>query len=172
MGLTPTRGDFVLFDTGGFLGALIRLGTRSSFNHGAIVWTSEGDLILEAAPRAGIRVNSIRSYGRDNRVFSTDHIPLMPYERSAILAKADSLRGVGYGYLDIVALALYSVTGLRWKWLTRRVMREDRLICSQYIAVCYAAAGITLVPGKTPQEVTPGDLALALLEWPAPAPCA
>lgn len=157
------RGDFVIVRTGGFLGWLIRLGTLSPVNHAAIAL--DDIHILEAAPFAGVRGSTITAYG-DDFTASSDRIVLTDTQREQIAERALELVGTKYSFIDIGALALWSTLHIRWVWLELLVKRTDHMICSQFVAECYCAAGIDLVPGKEPQEVTPADLALYLLVTP------
>lgn len=158
------RGDFALIQTGGFLGWIIEVGTLSRVNHAALL-TTDGDLaILEATPQHGIVPGDMSEYHGKVQYLSNGQITLTDEQRNAILERANMLRGTKYGFLDIVALSLWSTLHLRFSWLETMVKRQDRMICSQFIADCYAFADVELVPGKEPQEVTPGDLAAFLAQ--------
>lgn len=148
-------GDYFCVSLHDLASALIRFGTRNHWNHAGIV-TSKG--LVEAAAKGAV-LSRLDEYGRADDLISNDSEDLHPDQAATIQRKALSLLGTPYGFPDIVWLALYSTLGLKWRWLERRVMREDRMICSQLVATCYAAAGIDVVPGKRAQEVTPGDLA-------------
>lgn len=148
-------GSYYCVSTPGMVAALIRFGTRNHWNHAGIVGVR---YLIEAQPSHGVSVAAKSTYdGVDDLITNDSEVLTIP-QVTAIDAKARSLLRTPYNFLDIASLALYSA-GIKVKWLARRVMREDRMICSQVVATCYKAAGIDLVPGKQPQEVTPGDLA-------------
>jgi uncharacterized protein YycO len=149
-------GSYGCVRTGGWQAWLIRVGTRSKFNHAFVVMTSDGH-IIEADP-GGARWARISDYGNDCKVFDTAE-ELTEEQRTKICFKAELLLGTPYGWLDIARLALRCL-GLRWRWLTRRADEERAMICSQLVAACGAAAGVDWLCGReAPAAVTPGDLA-------------
>lgn len=153
--MDPRPGDYLVIATGGFLGAVIRLGTRARYNHAAVV--VEDGLAVEASVY-GARLTPIAGSGwtliADNAVE-----PRTEEQRAAVVAAARQVIGTPYGFLDIVALGLVAL-GLRWSYLEARVAREDRLICSQLVDAAYLRAGVHLFDdGRASQSVTPGDLA-------------
>lgn len=140
------------------MGKVIRLATRSQVNHAFIV--VDASHIVEARP-TGAALKPISEYA-DHLVVFNDTEPLTDIERAGIVAQAlaYATRGVGYGFLDILALAI-TTFGVRWGWLARRVERDDRLICSQLVDRCYLAVGVHLFDdGRLSGQVTPGDLLL------------
>lgn len=161
-GVVPTYGDW----KGRLIGWLIRYGTDSPVNH-AFVYIGGGK-IVEAQP-GGARIVKASRYHKV--AWSTGEIRLTDAQRTAIAATAQGFaaRKVGYGWLDIVAIALAQrrTFGLvhalapieKQPWWVRRIQRLDRLICSQLVDLAYADAGVQLFDdGRIPGLVSPGDL--------------
>jgi uncharacterized protein YycO len=149
----PPVGSYGVTATGGIAGWFIRLGTFSRYNHAFIV--GPAGIIIEATPW-GARYGHISLYPRARYNLHT----VLPEEtREQIWRNAQALLGTKYGWLDISALSL-RFFGLKFKWIEKRIQRQDRLICSQLVALAYRRAGVYLFDdGRLPQDVTPGDLA-------------
>ncbi len=137
------------------IGYLIRLATWSRYDH-SFVYIGHG-VIIESQSQ-GAKMARLGKYRGDAIIWSADKLTLT--ERKAVTQKALSLRGVPYGFLDIVYLGLATI-GFKFKWLLKRVEREDRLICSQLVAVCGNSAGVDAWLCDKPNAclVTPADLA-------------
>ncbi len=150
-------GRFVVVRTGGWLAWLIRRATKSPFNHAFIV--TGPDAIIEARPE-GVMHGSLSEYAGMPAAANTAE-PMTQEQRIAVAAKAESLAGDGYGFIDLVNLGLESV-GWHWRWLMRLCGADKHLICSA--AVC--TAGLAASPPMTswecgkadPAEVKPSDL--------------
>lgn len=151
--MSPLPGDYGVVRTTGFVAACIRLATRSPANH-AFIYVGAGQ-IIEARPE-GARWGTIVPYPHVR--WSTHE--LTDVQREAIMRATQAQVGMPYGYLDIAALGL-NAFGIDLGWADRRVNQMNTRICSQLVAVAYAAAGIQLAPGKLPAEVTPADLLIA-----------
>jgi uncharacterized protein YycO len=155
----PAPGSYGCVRTGGFYAWLIRIGTRSEFNHAFVVMGN--DRIIEADP-GGARWARLSDYGTDSKVFDTGD-SLTDEQRRRVMYKAEVLLGTPYGWTDIARLSLRCM-GLQWSWLTRRADDEKAMICSQLVAACGAAAGVDWLCGReTSAAVTPGDLAQRLI---------
>lgn len=162
---TPELGDFGVVATYGswldrLIGRLIRWDTESPVNH-AFVYIGAGR-IVEAQP-GGAAIGLATEY--DGIVWSTDtFLPILSTaQRQRIVAAALKDVGVGYSWLDIVAIAFaqrrwgHLVTGREW-W-AKRISNMHRLICSQLVDECYLMAGVHLfTDGRYPGQVSPGDL--------------
>ena len=135
----------------------IRLFTRSPWSHAFVVVSDRA--IVEATPH-GARIAALTDYNGSLVAFN-DEEPKDDAQRHAIVDAARKMIGTRYGFADIAALGLVGL-GVRFRWLDRRVGREDRLICSQLVARAYAAAGLYLFDDRPAQAVTPGDLGLRL----------
>ena len=137
------------------IGYLIRLATWSRYDH-SFIYVGSGK-IVEAQPQGAV-LSDLDKYTRDALIWSADNIS--PAQRKKIVNWALTLRGTPYGYLDIVYLGLATL-GLKFNWILRRVEREDRLICSQLVAVSGENAKVDawLCGKKNACLVTPANLA-------------
>lgn len=137
------------------IGYLIRLGTWSRYDH-SFVYVGSGK-IVEAQPQGAV-LSDLSKYAGDAIIWSADNIP--PAQRKKIVNWALTLRRTPYGYLDILYLGLATL-GLKFNWILRRVERQDRLICSQLVAVCGENAKVDawLCGKKNACLVTPANLA-------------
>lgn len=151
-------GDYAVVRTGGFVGQMIRLLTRSRHNHAFII-VDEAGTTVEAFP-SGAALGNVSKYRR----LTVSRLDLPDASRAAVVQEALGLVGRGYGFLDILCLALLQF-GIRPRLVRRRVARSGRLICSQLVDVAYLYAGVHLFnDGRQSQDVTPGDLAELLLD--------
>lgn len=159
MSVTKT-GDYFVVRTGGIAGWLIRLGTRSPYNHAGVVVDGHGRTV-EAKP-SGACYGNIADYGTDRMLVGCP-VRLTSDVRRSIAVHAGQLVGTPYSWLDILALALLQFGVTRPRWIERRVARTDRLVCSGLVDLAYRQAGIELFDDGRPfQDVTPGDLARLL----------
>lgn len=153
--MKPLPGSYGVVHCGTWFGRIISRFTGSPYNHAFLVLDHAN--VWEARPR-GAGLASLQDYIAMGARFSED--TLTKDQRDSITRWAVDHIGVRYGFLDIGALALHIALHLDWAPLWWIIGREHRLICSQAVAMAYQqAAGITLVPGKDAQEVTPADLA-------------
>lgn len=143
-------GDFALVRTNGVIGWLIRVVTRSQYNHARLIVADNGT-VLEANP-TGAEVGHVRA---GDVVVS---VPLTDEQRAQIPFVAIHLLGRPYGFLDVAALGL-SRLGLRIPSVRRRIANPRTLFCSQLVDLAWANVGFqAFADGRTPQDVTPGDL--------------
>lgn len=164
----PLPGDFGVVATYGNLldreaAKVIRWDTESHYNHAVLC--KDADTLIEAAP-GGAREAAMSEY--TSTVWSTGNIDLTDAQRAAILTAAAGYvtARVGYGYLDIVAIAFEQ---RRWHdghdaphdfEILARMSDMHRLICSQLVDAAYLAAGVHLFDdGRPTGLVSPGDLA-------------
>lgn len=173
-GRVPPPGSFGLSRIGGLLGKLIAAGQAfsgdgSRWTHAFIVLDDE--TVIEAMP-GGARIVPIADRLKHEEVVFSDRPmqdwlgelvdPLVDWEstmRQLIVAQARGLDGIGYGYLQYLALGLVAL-GLKPRWLRLFIAKRNRMICSQLVDEVYRRAGIQLFDdGRLPQDVTPGDLA-------------
>jgi hypothetical protein len=143
------------------MGWAIRTFTHSQFDHAFVVVDNDGT-IVEADPR-GASVAHISKYNHLQMYVS--QTILTNEERDAIAQNAMDCVGIGYGFLDIICLALVQFK-LPYKILFRYVLSQKRMICSQLVAYSGVTAGVTswLCGKPYAQLVTPADLALLRLE--------
>lgn len=162
----PAPGTFFLGRIPGLLGLLISLGQwligdASRYTHAGVVL--DRGLVLEARP-TGARISTLSELlTRQPLVFSRV-IPLTPIQRADVVAEAWALRDARYGFSAYLHLVLTRL-GIRWGWLIGYLERNHRLICSQLVDLAYTRARLPLFDdGRACFEVTPGDLANALIE--------
>lgn len=144
-------GDIILVRSRGLIRWLIRVITRSRVNHVQLVVTADG-LVLEATPFGGA------SWGFANPGGTVVSPPLTDAQRAGVHAVAKALHGIRYSFGGVLALGLaqYGVTPPSVK---RKIARPDELFCSQLADVAWMLLGFNaFTDGRTPQDVTPGDL--------------
>lgn len=162
--------------TGRWVGAVqafVRGG--SNFTHAGIVLDREQ--IIEAEP-GGAKIKPAQSlYEHADPVMVSDapmqrwlEVQIFPmvlgadYEaemrkRAEICGKARYLDGIGYSFLDYVALAMAEAKVPGWQLVRDRVESSQRLICSALVDRAYSWAGVHLFDdGRLPGDVTPWDL--------------
>lgn len=141
----------------------------SSYSHAFIVISDRE--IVEPWPD-GARVAALADYEDEYVAFG--FMPGLEPSRSARLAAAAlSLDGVGHGLRDYAALALYQY-GWRSRRVKRRLADPNSLLPAQFVAETYRRAGIELVPGFDPGDITMEDLGALLitsLAWEVRTPC-
>lgn len=135
-----------------------------------ITWPISGPpivTILEAEGGGAVEVPY--HYNGAHIVWSTAIIRLKQSQRSDIAAKAKTLKGAKYGYLDYLALTLHhfkiNLPGLRAyiKW-------SKRLICSQLVDRAYNLGGYELFTDhRWDGDVEPFQMAQLLLDLGATA---
>lgn len=135
--------------TSGWAGWVIRAATHSSVNH-AFVVNGDGK-IIEADPH-GLQYNHLTSY--PGAILSD---PIGGQQADTIWNWSVAHLGVGYGFVDILALALLCLGVPTPQWALRRLTSTSTLICSQAVVSAYDAAGIHL-GDKAAALTTPGDL--------------
>ena len=149
----------------------IRFDTESPVNHAFIAVDDE--VVVEAWP-GGARYNLVSSY--PDAIWSC--LELDARQRDAIALAAVDLLGIGYGWLDLIAVGIAQKRwspALRERWLDGQapwwvwhVADSTRLICSQLVDLCYYAGGKHLFRDKRlPGLVAPSDLYQIILaeQW-------
>lgn len=167
-------GTMFVLRSGGLAGWAIRLLTRSRVNHAGICL---GDTHTIEAEAAGAVIRTEHERGPDT-IFGDDLWERIeaqvPLRSTKIADEARNLAGIPYNFLDLLALAWASrhdptQPPAKPNWWQRRVMRDDRLICSQLVDLACQRAGVHLFnDGRLPGQVTPGDLGtvMANSDWP------
>ena len=144
-------GDFFVVRTTGWMAFLIRVFTRSEWNH-AGVYVGSGQ-IIEANPD-GVKVSLLTKYDTCPQLWSD--LKLTPTQSTHVVASACAQLGLGYGFRDVAAIAL-STIGIRIPWLHEPNTR----FCSQLVAISLKDE---LVFTKSVDAVTPADLARLILD--------
>lgn len=149
----------------------IQFDTQSPVNHAFVA--VDDQTVIEAWPD-GARYNLVASY--PDALWSC--LELSGRQRDEITLSAVDLLGIGYGWLDLVAVGIAQkrwspLLRERWlagytPWWVRRVTGNTRLICSQLVDLCYQMAGVHLFhDGRLPGLVAPSDLYQVILagQW-------
>lgn len=150
--MKPHIGDYGLVHTNGLIGKLIRIFLRSKVNH-AFIYIGDG-LIVEARP-IGATASQLKKYQDKSITWSSEKF-VYHDQRWEVAERAKRLIGTPYDFLDILFLWLHNL-GVTLHFVNKWVQRDDRMICSQLVADCYAHVGLPL-SDKHPSEVTPKDL--------------
>lgn len=164
----PRPGDYGLTAGHGRAMWLVRLGTFSRYGHAAIC------VGVEQAPTGEVRPIIVEASGDGARqrvvtdpgefVWSARRIGLTGAQRTGIVEEAKACIGIPYDYWAILCFI-----GRVWK---SRLFKtdparpgDDKLICSELVVWAYRegpgrtdAPGMDLAPGKSPGDVSPGDL--------------
>lgn len=158
-------GDFFLARISGTTGFLIMLGQAlvgdaSRYTHAGIIMP---DGRVFAAQPGGARYDDVSTL-TPPYVVSSGRVPLTDAQRADVLTLTEGLEGTPYSFLDYLYLALHRF-GLRWGWVERQIETSAHMICSQLVDEVYRRAGVHIfTDDRTPQNVTPGDLANVLIE--------
>lgn len=152
--MTPEPGQYGVVRTTGWAPLLIRVVTRSKYNH-AFIYVG-GDTVVEARP-SGAGYAALSSF--DIVLWQTT--ALTQGQRDDIVAEAHRLVGTPYSWVDCAAIGLAKIFGWHLPEVVRkRLNRKDRLMCSQLVDTCDLRAGVHLfLDGRIPGDVSPGDLA-------------
>lgn len=149
----PLPGDFGVTATPGFGSWVIRVVTRSKYNH-AFVVIGAGQCI-EGEP-GGARYNRLANY--PHAVYSS--FPLTGPQRAGIVAWATKHLGTPYSWLDDLEIGLVDLFGWAPKWMRARLRSDATLQCAQLVDAAYHAAGVQLFDdGRPAGGVSPADLA-------------
>jgi hypothetical protein len=153
-------GDFLLVDTKGFPGWLIKLGQHLRlrgadrryvrWSHAALIADSEGTLI-EAVGR-GVREYPIARY--DEKNYLVVRIVASPENRAEIVAFARWAleKGARYNLLATVSIGLSMLTGSKLAFFI-----EGRFVCSSLVARALERSG--RIFDRDPAHIAPADLA-------------
>lgn len=148
-------GSYLCVRTGSLFGFLVRLFTRSQFDH-AFVYLGGGE--IAEATVWGSRIDALASYSGALAVANSAEVMTAP-ERQDVCAKARSLAGEEYGWGTILVISL-RLLGVRWGWLLRFADDRDAVICSELVAESGQAAGVDWLCGESEAAlVTPAELA-------------
>lgn len=152
----PRPGDFGVTRTSGFGSWVIRVVTRSKYNHAFVV--VDDYRVIEAEPH-GARYNRLSAY--PDAVFSS--FPLTDAQRAGIVAWAIAHLGTPYSWLDDLEIGMVDLFGWAPAWMRRRLRSIATMECAQYVDADYAANGWEIFDdGRPAGGVSPGDLAKAI----------
>lgn len=150
-----TPGFYVCVGTSGFGAAMIKIGTRSRYNHVFMITSTDGEIVQ--AMGGGVEKAHISDYaGRPMRISSG--ISMNSDQQALLVRSAYSMVGVPYNDLALFDDGLEAI-GAMWRYLAKLASDDHELMCSQAVALMGKAAGYDWMCGKRePSEVTPGDL--------------
>lgn len=158
MAYVPRPGDYGVVKTNGTIGALIRIGTMSRWNHTFIY--IGGGLIVEANP-TGVQISPADKYPV---IAWNRHEALSDAQRTQVVEEALALVGKSYSFLNIALLAL-RILGLKLlanSSILKVWAKREGYICSELVSECYSKSGVDLC-GKPNYLCVPGDLAERLI---------
>ena len=142
-------GDFIVTHGNGFVDSLIRLMTRSRWNHAALITASDGTLI--EALGTGLTRDNISKYRR--RDYFVVRLELDAEDRQQVVAYADAMlkRHPQYGFWTIATIALRILTKMRFI-----IKKDGTFICSEFVARSLAQGG--RIWFEDTSLITPADL--------------
>lgn len=167
-------GDILLFHSSGFGSRLVEWATDSLWCHAAFVWNMERIdrvLLLESVDTYGVRCMAL-----SNKINGSLADP-KPYPGKLLLARhqdfphpapeagihkmtefAIDRLGFPYSSEELARVALRIAKGMAGVPVRGELDPTSAYICSEYVAKCYEAMGITLAPDKD-GFIAPADIA-------------
>lgn len=147
--MTTAPGDFLVSHDGDVIDRLIQFGTRSHWNHAALIIDADGTVI--EALSTGLAESPASKYASRD----TYHVAvaLSEEDRREVVAFARSMlsRHARYGWLQIAAIVLRLLTG------GRLVLKIDgTFICSELVARALGQGGVIWT--RDPALMSPADL--------------
>jgi hypothetical protein len=171
---TPPPGTIGLTYSYGFTAFRATLGQtllneNSCYSHAFIVLDDSN--VIEPWPD-GVRITGLCDYEDEDVAYG--FLPVLSdRQRMSVVSAALSLDGIKHGLSDYLALA---ISRYRWRvgWARHRVADTSRLLPAQFVAEAYRRAGIELMLGFAPGDVTLDDLGSMFLtseHWELRTPC-
>ena len=169
------NGDLLLCSATDPFSRLIRWSTRTPWSHIAIAYRIESldrVMVFEAVEKIGVRTVPLSTF------ISKTSGGVSPYPGQILLArdqrfedlddkKKQAMYGFAFGCLgdrfaagEILKIALRLVFGRTHRKMPRFLGPRNEFICSEYVARCYAKAGLK-IPWDGLGFVAPGDFAHA-----------
>ncbi len=167
-------GDILFVSGNSSIDNLIKFGTNSVWSHIGLLFNVKDTIVsrvmmMESLITTGVRTVPLSSYVYNyngtskpfNGKIMVGRYHNFPTDKLNLVAdKAIDLLGYPYSSDDIAniaaRIALSSTTGIK---LSTSVGSDKSYICSEYVAVCYKAADITL-PYNVDGYIAPNDIAL------------
>jgi hypothetical protein len=144
-------GDILLFLPNGTPGACaIELLTHSRYHHVALV--DGRNTFVDAMPR-GVRHTLL-----DSHPVIVVRPDVTPEARQRAVEWARKQVGKGYDGRGLLLIGLDRLL----PFLHLELPRLDHFSCASFVAEAYAAAGVTLIPGRRWEDLVPGDFASLL----------
>lgn len=161
----PRPGQFAVTKTGGWGAKVIQVVTASKVNHALVCVSGTGSdaTCVEAEPK-GARYTTAGMY--PDAIWSD--FDLTDQEIEDICSWAEAHIGAKYGWLDCVAAGFDTLHKRFWwfpefLWVAKKLEKESTMDCSQLVTMDYTNAGLALCPGMYACQVSPQNLAEALI---------
>jgi hypothetical protein len=153
--LTP--GTYMCLRTESLLGAVVRAGTHSPYDHAVLV--SAPGRCIQATVR-GVTEGPLTAFTGCMAVANAAEAAAMTsHVREVIVAEARSMVGDEYDFPLLATLGL-RLAGFRWQWLLNETSRKGAVICSELVAMAGQAGYQDWTCGTgNPALVTPAMLA-------------
>lgn len=153
-------GDVIFFKGKSFISRGIRWFTKSEWNHVALA--VDGTYIIEATA-AGVERNKIELALKKCEKFMIRRIDSLTVAESELLkTKAYSLFYDNYDFLQLISMAPYFLfRRIGWNLPFLIFNSRGKMICSELVAVCYAAAGYKFskrLKTETPDSLSKNSL--------------
>ena len=168
-------GDLLLCSATDPFSRLIRWSTKTPWSHIAIAYRIESldrVMVFEAVEKIGVRTVPLSTFisktssgvspypgkillARDQRIEGLDD-----KKRRALYDFAFSRLGDRFAAGEILKIAVRLVLGRMARKMPKMLGAKDEFICSEYVAKCYAKAGLK-IPWDGLGFIAPGDFALA-----------
>jgi uncharacterized protein YycO len=159
--MSQKAGTIGLVKTNGWETGLIRLGTRSHWNH-VVIATGNGTFI-QAQP-GGVNERSEDTYDDIAWVHTQE---LTDTQREQIVDYCRNQIGTPYNWPAIIVFGVR--TFLPWcpyTWLIMWAQNRKNVICSELAVEANCVVGIKILPGREAASISPGDLSVWVLkEW-------
>jgi len=169
------NGDLLLCSARDPFSRLIRWSTKTPWSHIAIAYRIESldrVMVFEAVEKIGVRTVPLSTF------ISKTSDGTSPYPGQILLARDQRFEGLDdkkkramYDFAfarlgdrfapgEILKIAMRLMLGRMARKMPRMLGAKDEFICSEYIARCYAKAGLK-IPWDGLGFIAPGDFALA-----------
>ncbi|MDX2168267.1 MAG: YiiX/YebB-like N1pC/P60 family cysteine hydrolase [Deltaproteobacteria bacterium] len=148
-------GDILCFRGRGLVSGAIRWLTRSPYSHVGLVYVFKQRVFCLEATGIGVHLilmsELVKRYHGGIDYYALRDVP--PESRDAAIDFGFGQLGKLYDHAGILRFFWFLLVGAR-----RRSRERSFWYCSEIVAECYRAAGVTLVPGRV-GYVSPADLA-------------
>ena len=152
-------GDVLLYEGKGFLSWVIKKLSHSKYSHaGMVAWWNDRLMVIEAI-RKGVVVTTLsrnvtRYHGNVELYTSRKNIP--EKSRLKMIKFAQKELGKEYNFLELAVIGIKIFFN---KLVRLNKLKDERLICSQFVAEVYESIGIEIKENVVPPFVTPADIA-------------
>jgi len=139
----------VLFSSGSnLMDKAIRVFDKGDFNHVALYIGS--NQVIEATKRTGVVIANVRLWVLEDPSSVIVCRPKLPVNEPSLASEAFKLWLNGYNLQGAINVGLARTLGI-----PLLLSGRHKYFCSQFVAACYEAAGLQLVPSRSPKEISP-----------------